>query len=58
MRMETNQYQNELCGFIYLKRVQNISFKEESIVIKDVNRRKCLSWCRKKQRLTVENYWK
>ena len=30
----------------------------KKVVVKEVNRKKRLSWCKKKRRLTVENYWK
>lgn len=44
-------------GFIYIK-VGSSDRNKENVVIKDVNRRNCLSWCCKKRGPTVEIYMK
>lgn len=31
---------------------------EKKLVIREVNRKKTLAWCREKRKLTVTNYWK
>ena len=31
---------------------------KKRVVVRDVNRKKRLSWCREKRKLTVDNYWK
>lgn len=44
-------------GFIYIK-VGSSDRNKENVVIKDVNRRNCLSWCCEKRGPTVEIYMK
>ena len=39
------QLQRELCSFIYMKMVLNEESRENKILIKEVNRKKWLSWC-------------
>ena len=52
------QLLKELCSSICMKMGLKDGFKRKKMVIKEMNRKKRLPWCREKRRWSVHNNWK